>query len=340
MNHTYRIAVLGGGSFGTTLCNLVADKGHSAMLWLRNAERAEEINRDHRNSYYLPDYVLNDNVHATTSIEEAIVDADLIFVAVPSGSCREVSAELAKYIRDDTMVISTTKGIEHQNFKLMSEVLREALPKNPLGVLSGPNLAKEIAARHLTGTVVASSNTDLIKNVQNALHCHYFRVYGSQDVYGVELSGALKNIYAIISGLGAAMHLGDNTRAMLMTRSLAEMSRFAVSMGANPMTFLGLAGVGDLIVTCSSSLSRNYQVGFAVGTGKTLEQATQELGQVAEGVNTLKLVKSKADANDVYMPLASGLYEILFNHVSVEETISQLMLGEQSEDVEFLLADK
>ena len=340
MNHTYRIAVLGGGSFGTTLCNLVADKGHSAMLWLRNAERAEEINRDHRNSYYLPDYVLNDNVYATTSIEEAIVDADLIFVAVPSGSCREVSAELAKYISDDTMVISTTKGIEHQSFKLMSEVLREALPNNPLGVLSGPNLAKEIAGRHLTGTVVASSNTDLIKNVQNALHCHYFRVYVSQDVYGVELSGALKNIYAIISGLGAAMHLGDNTRAMLMTRSLAEMSRFAVSMGANPMTFLGLAGVGDLIVTCSSSLSRNYQVGFAVGAGKTLEQATQELGQVAEGVNTLKLVKCKADENDVYMPLASGLYEILFNHVSVEETISQLMLGEQSEDVEFLLADK
>ncbi len=271
--------------------------------------------------------------------EAAIVGADMIFVAVPSGSCREVSVELAKYIRSDTMVISTTKGIEHQNFKLMSEVLTEALPENPLGVLSGPNLAKEIAARHLTGTVVASSNTALIEKVQNALHSSYFRVYGSSDLYGVELSGALKNIYAIISGLGAAMHLGDNTRAMLMTRSLAEMSRFAVSMGANPMTFLGLAGVGDLIVTCSSSLSRNYQVGFAIGSGKTLKQATEELGQVAEGVNTLKLVKLKADDNGVYMPLASGLYEILFNNVSVEDTVSQLMLGEQSEDVEFLLAD-
>ena len=179
----------------------------------------------------------------------------------------------------------------------------------------------------------------LIEKVQNALHSSYFRVYGSSDLYGVELSGALKNIYAIISGLGAAMHLGDNTRAMLMTRSLAEMSRFAVSMGANPMTFLGLAGVGDLIVTCSSSLSRNYQVGFAIGSGKTLKQATEELGQVAEGVNTLKLVKLKADDNGVYMPLASGLYEILFNNVSVEDTVSQLMLGEQSEDVEFLLAD-
>lgn len=342
MNHTYRIAVLGGGSFGTTLCNLVADNGHHAMLWLRNTERADEINREHKNSYYLPGYVLNDKVHATTCIEQAIVDADMIFVAVPSGSCREVSVELAKYISKDTMVISTTKGIEHQNdiekldFKLMSQVLREALPENPLGVLSGPNLAKEIAAKHLTGTVVASSNTSLIENVQSALHCSYFRVYGSRDLYGVELSGALKNIYAIISGLGAAMNLGDNTRAMLMTRSLAEMSRFAVSMGANPMTFLGLAGVGDLIVTCSSSLSRNYQVGFAIGSGKTLQQATEELGQVAEGVNTLKLVKSKADDNNVYMPLASGLYEILFNKMSVAETISQLMLGEQSEDVEFL----
>ncbi len=338
MSANKQVAVLGGGSFGTALCNMMADKGHNANLWLRNSERADEINQQHKNSRYLPDLVLNERVTATTELSEAVADVEMVFVAVPSKSCRVVSEELAKYLGRDTMVISTTKGIEHPPFKLMSEVITEALPHNPLGVLSGPNLAKEIAAKQITATVIASNHQPLIECVQDALHSSYFRVYGSHDVFGVELSGALKNIYAIIAGLGSALSLGDNTKAMLMTRSLAEMSRFAVSMGANPMTFLGLAGIGDLMVTCSSSLSRNFQVGYAIGEGKTLEQATEALGQVAEGVNTLKVVKNKADELDVYMPLAQGLYQILYEQVSVADMISQLMLSEQSEDVEFTLS--
>ena len=337
MNNKNRVAVLGGGSFGTALCNLVAEKGHQATLWLRNSERAEEINSEHRNSYYLPDFELHKNVKATTDLSDAVVTAEVIFVAVPSGSCRSVCEQIKPLIDKKVIIISTTKGIEHQQFQLMSQVIRETLPLNPLGVLSGPNLAKEIMAKAITGTVIASEDENLVERIQSLLHSEYFRVYASQDVFGVELGGALKNIYAIVAGMGAAMELGANTKAMIMTRSLAEMSRFAVTMGANPLTFLGLAGVGDLIVTCSSPLSRNFQVGFAIGGGQTLEQASTDLGQVAEGVNTLKLVKRQADELNVYMPLVQALSEILFEGKSVASAVSEIMLNAQSEDVEFSL---
>lgn len=335
MNNKKRVAVLGGGSFGTALCNLVAENGHDATLWLRNEERANEINSLHRNSYYLPEFILHNNVHATTDLNQAVASAEVIFVAVPSGSCRSVSEKIKRLINNDAIIISTTKGIEHENFKLMSQIIRESLPDNPLGVLSGPNLAKEIMAKAITGTVIASKDQLLTERIQTLLHCEYFRVYASSDVYGVELGGALKNIYAIVAGMAAAMDLGANTKAMIMTRSLAEMSRFAVTMGADPLTFLGLAGVGDLIVTCTSPLSRNYQVGFAIGNGQTLKQASDDLGQVAEGVNTLKLVKREADRLNVYMPLVQALHEILYNGKSVADAVTEIMLSAQNEDVEF-----
>ena len=340
IDKTHReIAVLGGGSFGTTLCNMVAEKGHHATLWLRNEAAADEINTQHVNSRYLPEFTLNERVRATTDLSDCVSNADIVFVSVPSKSCREVAKQLQPYLKPGTFIVSTTKGIEHHDFKLMSEVLHEELPDFPIGVLSGPNLAKEIIAQAITGTVIASQDEQLIKIVQDSLQSHYFRVYGSKDLYGVELGGALKNIYAIISGMGVAMEMGDNTRAMLMTRSLAEMSRFAVKLGGEPITFLGLAGVGDLIVTCSSSLSRNYQVGYAVGSGKSLDEAVAELGQVAEGVNTLKLVKVKADEMGVYMPLVTGLYEVLFNNLSIVRAVNQLMLSEQGFDVDYVLKE-
>lgn len=329
------VTVLGGGSFGTVIANVVADNGHDAILWLRNEERAEEINTKHENSFYLPGFPLNENLKAVTNIEDAVRDCDVLFVAVPSKSCRKVAQIVAKVVSPDTDIVSTTKGIEADGFKLMSQVLAEELPNNPLAVMSGPNLAKEIAARQMTGTVVASENAKLVKTIQSLLHCSYFRVYAGSDMYGVELGGALKNIYAIMGGLGASMGLGQNTIGMLLTRSLAEMSRFAVQLGADPMTFIGLSGVGDLVVTCMSPLSRNYRVGYELGKGKNLEQIVAELGQVAEGVNTLKLVKYKADELDVYMPLVNGMYDILFNNKTVAEVVGSLMLGELSTDVEF-----
>ncbi|SIS58340.1 NAD(P)H-dependent glycerol-3-phosphate dehydrogenase [Neptunomonas antarctica] len=332
-----KVAVLGGGSFGTVIANIMAEKGIQVSQWMRNAARAEEINRLHVNSRYLPDYPLSESLCATTDIEMALKDACLVFVSIPSQSFRSV-VQLAKpFMPAGQRVISTTKGIEGESFSLMSQILKDELPDAKVGVLSGPNLAKEVALHQLTATVIASDDEDLRTQVQSALHQSYFRVYASSDMYGVELGGTLKNIYAIAAGLSAALGVGENTKSMLLTRSLAEMSRFAVSMGANPMTFLGLSGVGDLIVTCSSPLSRNYRVGFALGGGKTLEEAVESLGEVAEGVNTIRIIKVKADEMQIYMPLVSGLYEVVFNGAPVKEVVKALMMNEQSSDVEFVL---
>jgi glycerol-3-phosphate dehydrogenase (NAD(P)+) len=205
--------------------------------------------------------------------------------------------------------------------------------------LSGPNLAREVAAHALTASVVASEDEDLCRTVQAVLHGPTFRVYASRDRFGVELGGALKNVYAIIAGMAAAMGMGENTKSMLITRALAEMTRFAVKLGANPMTFLGLAGVGDLIVTCTSPKSRNYQVGFALGEGLSLDEAVTRLGEVAEGVNTLKVLKAKAQELGVYMPLVAGLHAILFEGRTLEQIIGGLMTGEPKTDVDFISID-
>lgn len=335
MTQRHKIAVLGGGSFGTAIANIMAENNHDVCLWLRNQNRADEINRDHINSAYLPDYPLNPALKASTDLAESIIGCDIIFMAVPSHSSREVAAEVCHHIGKDVIVVSTTKGIEHDGFKLMSEVLREELPDARIGVLSGPNLAKEIAAKQITATVIASEDESLNKTIQALLHCGNFRVYASSDVFGVELGGALKNVYAIMAGMAAALEIGQNTISMLMTRSLAEMSRFAVQKGADPMTFLGLSGVGDLIATCSSPLSRNYRVGYELGQGKNLDQIVAELGQVAEGVNTLRLLKEQAEELEVYMPLVNGLYDIIYTPKSINDVIGTLMFAEQNRDVEF-----
>ncbi|MEH6568388.1 MAG: NAD(P)H-dependent glycerol-3-phosphate dehydrogenase [Halioglobus sp.] len=334
----HRVAVLGGGSFGTVIANIIAANGHPTRLWMRNSQGAELINTTHENPEYLPGYKLHTNLSATTDLEQSIEKVDILFVAVPSKSFREVVQQLAHQLNEQVLVISLTKGIESPGFHLMSEILRDELLGNPIGVLSGPNLAKEIAQGHLTGSVIATATPAHNDIIQRLLHSNTFRVYSSHDMYGVELGGALKNVYAIMSGLGGALGLGDNTMGMLMTRALAEMSRFAVHMGANPMTFLGLAGVGDLIVTCASPLSRNYRVGYALGEGQSLDQILEELGQVAEGINTLGLLKSEADRRNVYMPLVNGLYAILYDRRTVSDVIGEMMLAEQTQDVEFVIS--
>ncbi|HNG47688.1 MAG TPA: NAD(P)H-dependent glycerol-3-phosphate dehydrogenase, partial [Agitococcus sp.] len=238
------------------------------------------------------------------------------------------------------MLVSMTKGIEADTFSLMSQIIREEVPNARLGVLSGPNLAKEIAAKMPAGTVIASLDPDLRATVHQVLACPYFRVFANTDIYGVELSGALKNIYAIATGMAQANKVGENTRSMLLTRALAEMSRFAVQLGANPLTFLGLAGVGDLFATCSSPLSRNYQVGFALGSGKKLNDIIADLEQTAEGINTIKQVKQQADKLGVYMPIVSGLYEVIYNEQPIAEVAAKMMNSGQRSDVEFVLPNR
>jgi len=337
MTQQQPIAVLGGGSFGTAIANLLAQNGHRVLHWMRDPVQAEAIRTHRENPRYLKGVKVLDGVEPTTDLPAALKACELAFVALPSSALRQVLQPVAGLLAGKQLV-STTKGIEAQTFKLMSEIIEEVAPQARIGVLSGPNLAKEIAAHTLTATVVASEDEALCRNVQEVLHGRTFRVYASADRFGVELGGALKNVYAIIAGMAAALGMGENTKSMLITRALAEMTRFAVHLGANPMTFLGLAGVGDLIVTCSSPKSRNYQVGFALGEGLSLQEAVERLGEVAEGVNTIKVLKAKAEELQVYMPLVAGLHAILFEGRTLDQVIEALMRAEPKTDVDFIPA--
>jgi glycerol-3-phosphate dehydrogenase (NAD(P)+) len=330
-----KVAVIGGGSFGTVIANIIALNNNDVHFWMRSEEIASEVNERHENPHYLPGYTLSDRVVATHDMKAAVEGASVVFVAVPSTSFRNVVQQLVQFTSPEAILISTTKGIEAGTFMLMSQILAEESPGSKIGVLSGPNLAKEIAKGHLTGTVIASSDEDVREKIKELLKSDHFRVYTNDDMFGVELGGSLKNIYAIIAGMADALGMGHNTNSMLVTRSLTEMARFGRELGADPMTFLGLSGVGDLVVTCSTPLSRNFRIGQALGAGKSIEEATAEVGQTAEGVNTVKLVAEKAEELGVYMPLATGLYRIIYEGETIRSIISSLMLSEQALDVEF-----
>lgn len=337
MTEQQPIAVLGGGSFGTAIANLLAQNGQPVLHWMRDPEQVEAIKQNGENPRYLKGIKILPGIEPLTDLERAVQSAEVIFVALPSSALRQALQPVAEQLAGKILV-STTKGIEAKSFKLMSQILDDIAPDARIGVLSGPNLAREVAEGALTASVIASEDEALCLQVQAVLHGPTFRVYASGDRFGVELGGALKNVYAIMAGMAAAMGMGENTKSMLITRALAEMTRFAVQLGANPMTFLGLAGVGDLIVTCSSSKSRNYQVGFALGEGLSLEEAVDRLGEVAEGVNTIKVLKERAEELEVYMPLVTGLHAILFEGRTLKQVIGALMLAEPKTDVDFIPA--
>lgn len=331
-----RVTVLGGGSFGTAMANLAARNGCDTRMWIRDAATAQQMQATRCNQKYLPDFQLHESLVFGSDLSEAVCDSDIILMAVPSHSFRSVLRQIAPYISGQ-VVVSLTKGIEAGTFALMSDIIREELPNVAYGVLSGPNLAKEIMAGMPAGTVIASESEALRHAVHQALASALFRVFANTDVHGVELGGALKNIYAVAMGMGAAYHVGENTRSMLLTRALAEMSRFAVRLGANPLTFLGLSGVGDLFATCSSPLSRNYQIGLALGQGKTLEEAVKALGQTAEGINTIIQVRAQAQALNVYMPITNALYEVIHEGKPPLGIALSLMQNGHRSDVEFVL---
>ncbi|HBD11358.1 MAG TPA: NAD(P)H-dependent glycerol-3-phosphate dehydrogenase [Porticoccaceae bacterium] len=330
-----RVTVLGGGSFGTAIANMIAGNGHSTTLWMRNAERARQCRQQRENSTYLPGYRLDQSLLFSTDLKSALENADVVFFSVPSKAFRNLARDAAPFLRPGTSVISTAKGIEGETFKRMSEILEEELTQPRVGVISGPNLALEVVRGELTASVIASADARLCQQVQELLSTETFRVYANEDVTGVELAGALKNIYAIAAGIASALGFGQNTMALLVTRSLAEMSRFAGQLGAQPMTYIGLSGVGDLFVTCTSPLSRNFRIGLALGKGRSLEEALADVGQTAEGVNTTRIIKQKAEALDIYMPLANALHEVLFEEATISQAIRKMMLAAQTDDVEF-----
>ncbi len=331
----YRVAILGGGSFGTAIANIIAGNGHGACLWIRDQARAQQCRTTRRNAVYLPDYPLEETLVFESDLEKCVADCEVVVIAIPSLSFRDVAKQVAPLLKPGTMVVSTTKGIEFGSFTLMSQILEQELGDVKIGVLSGPNFAAEIVTNQYTASVVASSHQEVLEVIPGVFSSGTFRVYTNPDRYGVELAGALKNIYAIATGMAAALGCGHNTTAMILTRSLAEMSRFASELGADTMTFLGLAGMGDLILTCTSDMSRNYRAGFAVGKGQTLDEAVAQIGQAVEGVNTLKTVKAKVDEMGVYMPLVQALYAVLFENKDISCMIQQLMTGEATTDVEY-----
>ncbi|MEM7200209.1 MAG: NAD(P)H-dependent glycerol-3-phosphate dehydrogenase [Planctomycetota bacterium] len=329
------LAIIGGGNFGTAVANIAAGAGTDVALWMRDPEQVQDTLEHRENRRYLPGHALDDRVTPTNDLAGAVAGAQLIIVTVPSASFRAVSRELAPHVGTESLLVSGTKGIEGDGFVLMSQILRDETGSQHVGALSGPNLAEEMADGHYTGSVIASDSARVRETATGLIHSGTFRVYESDDPFGVELAGSLKNIYAIICGLAAGLEVGQNTVAMLVTRGLAEMSRFAVSMGANPFTFLGLAGVGDLMATCTSPYSRNYRLGQKLATGMSLDQAVEELGKLAEGVNTTRVVVEKSEELDVYMPLARGLHQLAFEGQPISSVISALVTSEHGYDVEF-----
>lgn len=331
-----KIAVLGGGSFGTAMANLSSKNGCEVTLWVRDKRSVKSMQKTHINKKYLPDHKLDERLQFTHDLQAAVKGKDLIFVAVPSAAFRETLQKIAPFISAQA-IVSLTKGMEKDTFALMSDVIADELPNVAFGVMSGPNLAKEIMNNMPSATVIASQSAALRLAVQTALHSAFFRVFASDDLIGVELGGALKNIYAIAMGMAAAYDIGENTKAMILTRALAEMSRFGVQAGANPLTFLGLSGVGDLYATCSSTLSRNYQIGNMLGRGMSLDQAIKKLGQTAEGINTIQQVNEKAMKAGIYMPITHALHDIIYEDKAPLGVALNLMEAGFRSDVEFVM---
>lgn len=333
-----KIAVLGGGSFGTVLANLSASNGFQTSLWVRDTEQALRINAEGTNTTYHPELKLSDKIIASESLEQCISGADLILVATPSAIFENIVKRLKPLVKDNMHIVSCTKAIAKNPMRTMTEIISHELETvigDQFGVLSGPNLAKEIANEKVAGSVIASHNSELKVLIKNALESEKFKIYESADVKGVEYAGALKNIYAICCGIGDKLDVGENAIGLIITRSMTEMSKFAVHKGANPITFLGLAGMGDLVATCTSKLSRNFSLGRRLAKGDSLEEAKAAIGQVAEGVRTLEVIYEEANKNNLPMPLVNALHKIVFENANPNILMDDLISHPDHLDVEF-----
>lgn len=323
-----KIAVVGAGSWGTAFATITAEKGIETVLWARRAELADEINARHANPEYLPEFELPPSLTATHQVAKAVDGADVVVMAVPSHAFRELFRQVAGPLGEAVPVVSLTKGIEQDGPKRMTEVMTEEAGLTPdrLAVVSGPNLAREVMRRMPSASVIACADDGTAAALQRLFMAPFFRVHTNPDVVGCELSGAMKNVIAISAGIADGMGFGDNSRASLITRGLAEVARLGVKLGADPLTFAGLAGMGDLVATCISPLSRNRRVGEELGRGRKLDDIVAETRMVAEGVKTSRAVLALGQREGVHLPLTEQVVKVLYEGVSPRDMVLSLML--------------
>lgn len=318
------MAVIGAGSWGTTVASLAA-KNAPTTLWARRSDVAEEVAKEHTNNRYLPGFTLTESLHATDSLDEAVAQCDVVVMGVPVQGFRSTLEEVAVHVRPWVPVISLSKGLERGTRMRMSEVVNEVLPGHPAGILTGPNLAREIVAGHAAAAVVAMSEPHIAESLQRIFASDLFRIYTNRDVVGCEVAGALKNVIAIASGIADGLGTGDNTRAAVITRGLAELTRLGIAMGGRPETFAGLAGMGDLVATCISPLSRNRTVGEMLGKGRSIDEIIAEMHMVAEGVETTRVVMELAAEHGVDMPICAEMDAVLNHGRSPQEAYRGLL---------------
>lgn len=326
-----RCSVLGAGSWGTALAGLLAGKGYTVTAWDKNAAILDDIAKNHRNERYLPGIALPATLHAAPDLARALEGAELVVIAVPSPAVRPVAIEAKRHVHAGTPIVCVAKGIEVETLMTMSEVLEDVLPVplHPyIAILSGPSFAKEVAKGLPTAVTVAARWERVARHVQEAFHTKSFRPYTSGDVVGAEIGGCVKNVVAIAAGMADGLGFGANALAALITRGLAEISRLAVRKGGNPLTLSGLAGLGDLVLTCSSDLSRNRTVGRGLAAGKTAAEVEKELGQVAEGVRNARSVHDLAKKLGIEMPISETMYRVLYEGLPPRDAVNALMLRE------------
>jgi glycerol-3-phosphate dehydrogenase (NAD(P)+) len=329
-----KVAVLGSGSWGTALAKHFADIGHDVTIWSRRKEQASALGSAHENKQYLPGIVLPPNLASTDQFETALRGAELVLSVIPSQETRGAWATARSFLGAGVPVLCASKGIENKTLSLMSEVLGSVIPGHALGFIAGPSFAKEVALHLPTAIVIGSEHDDVARSLQQSMSSDWLRAYVSHDVCGVEVGGALKNVIAIACGCADGLGLGHNTRAAIITRGLAEITRMAVKLGADPLTLAGLAGMGDLVLTCTGDLSRNRRVGIGLGQGKKLGEILKEMGQVAEEVETARAANDLAEKTGVDMPIAREVYRILYEGKPAKEVVVSLMRRDLKHEME------
>ncbi|SFH62471.1 NAD(P)H-dependent glycerol-3-phosphate dehydrogenase [Pisciglobus halotolerans] len=328
MNPIKKTAVLGAGSWGTALAKVLVENGQEVCLWGNHPEQAAEINEQHTNKKYLPDVQLPKKLKSTNDLSDALSQADTVLFVIPTKAMREVAQKVTAILEKPVLIVHASKGLEQGTHKRISEILAEEIPeekRKAIVALSGPSHAEEVAVQDLTSITAASENKMAAEDVQALFMNDYFRIYTNEDIIGVELGAALKNIIAVGAGALVGLGYGDNAKAALMTRGLAEISRLGAAFGADPLTFLGLSGVGDLIVTCTSVHSRNWRAGKMLGEGKKLDDILENMGMVVEGIATTKAAYELADLKNVEMPITTAIYDVIYKHEDVREVIMKLM---------------